>query len=407
MTNKLILFTAGFPYNFSETFLESEIDVLSNYFEEILIICVNPESEKKVLLNTKCKIIILRHNETIIDKIKAILNLFSIIFWKEIYHVIKTYHKKLTSKIIATMLMGLYRAKTVKKFVEKNYNLKESENTYLYSYWCDDTALGLALLQNKYPKIKTFSRIHGWDVYFEVNEVNYLAYRHYIADSLKIIYSISEKGRQYCSDVWKLHSLNKIKISRLGVIEKKLIEFNQKFILVSCSNLIPLKQVNLIVDALSLIKDINIQWVHFGDGPEMQKIKKMANNKLSKNIEWVLKGWLDNKDIMKWYSNNSPSLFINVSSSEGIPVSIMEAISFGIPVIATNVGGNSEIVNELNGYLLSANPAAQEIAESIETFFNSPIQSRISKQKEALNTWKKTYDSHSNYNSFCNEILKL
>lgn len=41
-----------------------------------------------------------------------------------------------------------------------------------------------------------------------------------------------------------------------------------------------------------------------------------------------------------------------MSDSEGIPVSIMEAMSFGIPVIARNVGGMSEIVNEENGLLL-------------------------------------------------------
>ena len=45
---------------------------------------------------------------------------------------------------------------------------------------------------------------------------------------------------------------------------------------------------------------------------------------------------------------------MNVSESEGIPVSIMEASSFGIPVIATNVGGVGEIVeNGYNGLLLN------------------------------------------------------
>ena len=42
-------------------------------------------------------------------------------------------------------------------------------------------------------------------------------------------------------------------------------------------------------------------------------------------------------------------LFLTVSANEGIPVSIMEAQSFGIPVIATDVGGISEIVNNVNG----------------------------------------------------------
>jgi len=46
----------------------------------------------------------------------------------------------------------------------------------------------------------------------------------------------------------------------------------------------------------------------------------------------------------------------------------MEVMSFGIPVIGTNVGGVSELVNQENGHLLSANPAAQEIVSVIEKF---------------------------------------
>ena len=61
-------------------------------------------------------------------------------------------------------------------------------------------------------------------------------------------------------------------------------------------------------------------------------------------------------------------MFINVSSTEGIPVSIMEAMSFGIPVIATAVGGTPEIVNNENGYLLSKDPSAKELAEVIQNF---------------------------------------
>ena len=85
----------------------------------------------------------------------------------------------------------------------------------------------------------------------------------------------------------------------------------------------------------------------------------------------------------------------------------MEAMSFGVPVIATNGGGNTEIVNELNGHILSADPTAKEITNALETYFNLPIQARYSKKQEALNTWKKLYDSNANYTAFCHEILEL
>ncbi|WP_241380179.1 glycosyltransferase, partial [Escherichia coli] len=49
-----------------------------------------------------------------------------------------------------------------------------------------------------------------------------------------------------------------------------------------------------------------------------------------------------------------PSVFVNLSSSEGLPVSMMEVASLGIPIIATGVGGVGEIVSSDNGHLLPA-----------------------------------------------------
>lgn len=62
-------------------------------------------------------------------------------------------------------------------------------------------------------------------------------------------------------------------------------------------------------------------------------------------------------------------MFINVSSSEGLPVSIMEACSFGIPIIATNVGGTAEIVQAgVNGILLKEQFETEVLKQAILRF---------------------------------------
>jgi glycosyltransferase involved in cell wall biosynthesis len=406
-TKKLILFTAGFPFGTSEPFLKTELNYLCNHFDQIIIIAVNPESEIRDEIPEKCSLQIIIHKERLLYKIYAAFNIFDPLFWTELAGIIYRYKKRINRTIIATMLIGLYRAKKIKKYVVEHFDLEENTNTTLYSYWCDDTALGLALLQNKYQNIKTCSRIHGWDVYFEVNPINYLSYRHFIAQQLKAIFSISEKGKQYCGEVWKIDSLRNIKISRLGVTAKIQLELNRKLILVSCSNLIPLKRVNLIVEALSNIKEFDIQWVHFGEGPEMKRIKEIADKKLTKNIQWELKGWVKNSDILQWYKSNKPSLFINVSSSEGVPVSIMEAMSFGIPVIATDVGGTSEIVNNENGYLISENPSIEEVKSLICDYLTLTDYEKNLKKNAAYKTWENSYNAEINYTEFCNLITKL
>ena len=62
-------------------------------------------------------------------------------------------------------------------------------------------------------------------------------------------------------------------------------------------------------------------------------------------------------------------IFINVSSSEGLPVAIMEAISFDIPIIATNVGGTSEIVTPETGILIAPDSAPELIAARIRELY--------------------------------------
>src|SRR5690606_35919751 len=82
-----------------------------------------------------------------------------------------------------------------------------------------------------------------------------------------------------------------------------------------------------------------IQWHHFGDGPQMSLLEREKSEISIKNLTITLHGRVENSKIYDFYRYNPVDLFINLSSSEGIPVSIMEAISCGIPVVATNVGG--------------------------------------------------------------------
>ena len=106
-----------------------------------------------------------------------------------------------------------------------------------------------------------------------------------------------------------------------------------------------------------------------GDGPLMKSLIDFCKRNFKNNIDYNFLGRISNLELFSYYKDNYIDLFMNLSSSEGIPVSIMEAMSFGIPVIATNVGGTAEIVNIDNGYLLSPNPLLEEVAEAISTYY--------------------------------------
>jgi glycosyltransferase involved in cell wall biosynthesis len=130
----------------------------------------------------------------------------------------------------------------------------------------------------------------------------------------------------------------------------------------------------------------------------------LTNNK---NIKYKFLGYLNNEDIYTFYKNNNVNAFINVSSSEGIPVTIMEALSFSIPIIATNVGGVSEIVDDRNGILMSPNPATKEISDAIINLIElSDNQFEIMCQR-AYETWSNDYCAAKNYRNFTDQILNL
>jgi glycosyltransferase involved in cell wall biosynthesis len=409
MLNKLVLFTAEFPFGFSDSFLETEINYLSKAFDEVQLVVIEPGNKvQRSKLPSNCFVKPVDVELSFLEKIAALFYFFHPLFWQELRIIRKIYQQQLSVGIISCMLISLYRSHKIKKYSEAIVlDTPHSTKLFFYSYWCDDSALSLAFLQRKYPHITSFSRLHGWDVYFKVNEFNYLPFRHFITDNLKAIFAISEYGKEYCKNVWKINHPEKIKVAQLGVRTQVQTQPCEEFILISCSSIIKLKRIDLIVSALSKLNDLTIRWVHFGEGVEMDRINEMAKKMLPSNIHWELKGRIANTEILEWYAVNRPSLLINVSSSEGIPVSIMEAMSFGIPAIATDVGGSGEIVNSENGLLLPANPSVEEIATAIRSFFLLNKEQKNSKSENARKMWGEKYNAEKNYLNFINYIKDL
>ncbi len=403
------MITSGFPYGNGESFVEGEIEHLNDFFSKVVIISHNVNSENKRKLNNDFNIHRIKYGLSTFQKLISIFHLLNPLFWKEFKLIIKSPKANLSIGIIKTILISLHNAKNLRKKYSRvisEYNSEHNKN-YCYSYWSNDSAIALAMLKIKHKEFICFSRIHGWDVFFETSKFSYLPCRNFISNNLNSIFSISKFGLDYCLKNWEISLPFSIRLSRLGVKQQNyLANTSRDFTIVSCSNLIYLKRIDLLINSLSHIK-INLKWIHFGDGELFNLLKNMAIKLLPKNINYEFKGAVPNSQILDYYKNNSPSLIINLSNSEGIPVSIMEAFSFGIPAIATNVGGISEIVNDKNGFLLDANPSSKEVANVIEGFYNLKRNFKESKRKAAYKTWSKEYNADNNYAKFVEDILSL
>lgn len=404
----LYFLTAGFPYGCNETFIETEIIYLTRYFEKVVIFSHDKTSSQMRNMPDNVEVIRIKYELNLLGKISSVFNVFSKIFWKEIYILKYQYSKYISFGIIKTLLISIQNSKRLASIYLKIYNLKNDVNPIFYSYWTNDCAIALAKLKcNEKFEFLVVSKMHRWDVYFEESKYNYLPLRKFIFNNVDVVYSISKDGINYMKN--QLGITDNLKLSRLGInyqTDFKTID-HDIFLIVSCSNIISIKRVQLIAESLSKLKIKNINWVHFGDGPLKNEVLNYANKYLVNNVNFEFKGRVSNNAISSFYTKNNPTLFINLSSSEGIPVSIMEAMSFGIPVIATNVGGTSEIVNNENGFLLDSDPSQLEVTSKIQEFYNLAVEEKTKKRKAAFDTWNEKYNAEKNYNHFVEDILSL
>ena len=167
--------------------------------------------------------------------------------------------------------------------------------------------------------------------------------------------------------------------------------------------MVDVKRIDKIIDALKTA-DKEIRWYHFGDGPLREQLEQKAQE-LPPNVEYQFMGLVNNEELMRFYQTNHVDAFINVSSSEGVPVSIMEGLSFSIPAIATDVGGTHEIIFDgINGYLLPVDFTNEMFCTAISKVIDP--QNRDELRKQARRVWENTCNAGVNFPAFYRTITQ-
>lgn len=108
-----------------------------------------------------------------------------------------------------------------------------------------------------------------------------------------------------------------------------------------------MKAINLFPDSYKKLVEIHL----FGDGKCYKELSTYANKQLS-NVKVIFHGMIQDREVIY----NSFDLLVVCSETEGLSLAIMEAMAYGIPVVATDVGGNSRLVKDKeNGWLFNYN----------------------------------------------------
>ena len=416
----LVLITGSYPYGaVAESFLDNEIPYLCSAFETVTILpCSLPpkteRTEKTLPKNVYVDNSLLLQLDTSVNKMLHRLHTILLVTTSRYFYSEIMKESWVISNLTALKRIGGYLSialrtrKWAHKYAkQKNVSLSK---TFFYTYWLNGATMGIGIAKKDHPEIMLISRAHGGDLYEYRLDPPYIPFRYETFSFLDRLYLISEDGYNYLS---QKHSnfQRKFKVARLGVEDPGFITEKSQdgtFRVVSCSYVVPVKRIDLLIQGLKELgqrhPDESFEWVHIGYGPLKEQMDDIAQRCFPKNVSFHFLGYIP--EVISFYQNNCVDVFINVSSSEGIPVSIMEAQSCGIPVIATAVGGTPEIVSNDVGILLSKNPTPQEIADAIWILKKDSSRLEMLKNNSKSN-WNMMYNAKNNYQTFSLKIKQI
>jgi glycosyltransferase involved in cell wall biosynthesis len=115
-------------------------------------------------------------------------------------------------------------------------------------------------------------------------------------------------------------------------------------------------------------------------------------------LQVQLPGRFSQDGIRSFYREKEITCFISLSTNEGLPVSMMEAMAFGIPVVSTDVGGCAEIVTPETGVLLPKNYTHEDVIKAVNTCAEKFASAEA--RKRIQDFIRQHFDAEKNYNKF-------
>ena len=411
----LILITGTFPYNANSgdaPFVRPDFDALRELFDVTVVNFVRGTGSPAALPEG------VRHVQLIASTTpwSAFCSLFHPAVWKE-------YRKARRGASFKTRLLRFkgilsHEDKTVQymRFLEKEILTPGMEGVF-YTLWYRYPTLAFARLPTDYPGMKLVSRLHGYD--YQTEQIPYFGFWQphlmEIDRGMDRLYFVCEAAKEYYLRTYPVErDERKYRVAYLGTgaADTRVEADPDRLVIVSCATAIPLKRVDLIVRAVArLPDDVPVSWRHIGGGPELQTLESLARELLGNkpNVSYTFLGATPNSEIKPYYQRIGASVFLHVSEREGgVPVVLQEAASVGLPMIATAVGGASEIVLDgKTGTLLPTDPAPRQIADALIAFWKLPAERKQAMSDAAYALWAEKYDARRNAAAFAQELLRL
>lgn len=279
----------------------------------------------------------------------------------------------------------------------------------IYTYWFKGEATGASLLRQ--AKLLRVTRAHGYDLYEErADNQGYIPYRRSTLPLMDLVVLLSEEGRAYLEARYP-GGCPRMVVLPLGV--ESGICMNPappagEIHLVSCSYPAAVKRLDLIAEVAAALArrlpQARVRWTHYGATREQALLP--AAFTAPDNLAMVFAGETDNEAIRRQYAQTPASFFLNMSLSEGQPVSIMEAMAFGIPVVATAVGGVPEMLAHGGGLSVPPQPDAAEVAQRMARLL-ADGHAYAAMRQAACDTQRRFFNTSTNHRKLAELLASL
>lgn len=397
---ELVIFTQAYPFGRLDNFIEEELKVVSPRIPRITIQPMTYEGCRKAQRTPKN--VVVRQPLLPESRLRKLLvagsRLFSYSDLRDEFFRRRVFLKR-------ERMYNYLLAAGVKYYMHKAFDdlVALCRNSTVYFYWGCGAVYCIRELKQA-SRSRTVVRFHGGDLYEELNS-GYLPLRPPVLEFADCVCPVSSFGQRYL--LGKYPAIGpRITVSRLGTVDMgpgRYCPNPNGIVLVSCACMIPLKRLHLIAEMLGEVKGINVTWHHFGDGSERSRVEAIVSSH-PKNVTSVLHGHVPNQEVLDFYSSNHVDAFVSVSESEGVPVSIMEATSFGLPVIATNAGGTAEILHTEGSVLLQKEFGVGEFLSALNVIQGMSQSTNV--RDTIRRHWQQVASAETNYADFADRILK-
>lgn len=344
---RVIVVTSQYPFgDWQEVFIEPELRALTRVFDEVIILPVRQRPNRRRALD----------GVRVLDPLSSsrgftLLQLLHPLTWRHLFSSLGECARSVglnPLRIRNCLTWSCYRS-ALERHAPLRALLRSRESQVLYCYWGATTAIIVPAA--KALGVATCARYHAGDLYAEHPANNgFLAWRKEILASTDLSIFVSDHGRDYFLANVPNPANRPTKVSRLGSPDfgpprprATGRRADAPLLIVSVSRIDVEKRVHLIARLLKeLARTRAVVWHHFGGGNSAELDSEIAG--AGAQLQVRMEGVVSHEVLKRFYRENIIDLFINLSSFEGVPVSIMEALSANIPVLATNAGGSAEIV---------------------------------------------------------------